>query len=227
MFSTANGLTTLTLSSTAQATLTAPAWQIAAADAASLTSVGPGVRLRMPSIVSGAAVVPLSWFDTSRPVDLSQADGVSQVPSSGDGGAAAEVRKRIGGSVGAVLGIGAVVLGFLGAAAYRRWKRRRYLQFQEDHPELQGTYTLNQFVSSPAGGGSPGLWLAPLTQPAVGVVMGVPQAGAAIGTAAVMGTPVVGAAGATPPRGVQLTDLARSTVPSDNPLYEEPPSRVG
>ena len=226
VFSTANGLTTLTLSSTAQATLTAPAWQIAASDATSLTSAGPGVRLRMPPIVSGAAAVPLSWFDTSRPVDLSQADGVSPVPSSGDGGAAAEVKKRIGGSVGAVLGTGAVILGFLGAAAYRRWKRRRYLQFQEDHPELQGTYTLNQFVSSPAVGGSPGLWLAPLTQPAVGVVMGVPQAGTPIGTAAVMGTPVAGAAGATPPRGVQLTDLARSTAPSDNPLYEEPPSRV-
>jgi hypothetical protein len=225
VFSTGNGLTTLTLSSTAQATLAAPAWQINASDATALTAAGPGVRLRMPAIVDGAAAVPPSWYDTSRPVDLSQADGVSPVPSS-DEGEAAEVRKRIGGSVGAVLGTGAVILCVLGAAAaYRRWKRRRYLQFQEDHPQQVGTYTLNQVVFSPPGGGSPGLWLAPLMQPASGVVMGVPEAGRAFGTAAVVGTPVAGAAGATPPRGVQLIDLARSPS-SHNPLYEEPPRRV-
>ena len=220
VFFTAGTLTTLTLSGTAQAALAAPAWQIAGTDATALTAAGAGVRLRMPAIVNGSAAVPLSWFDTSRPVDLSQPDGVSPMPSSGDGGAA-EVRKRIGGSVGAVLGTAALVVGVLAAvAAYRRWRRRRYLQFQEDAAS-SGLYTLNPVASSPGagGGGSPGLWVSPPRQsPGVGVALGVPQVGTVIGQAAVMGTPV-----ATPPRGVQLTEMARRSASAEE---DGEPARV-
>ena len=214
VFYTSTTLATLSSSSTSVALLPAPAWEIAATDAASLLTAVGGVRVRTPDIVNGSAVVPFDWIDTSRAVDLTQPDGITPVPSLDNTAAMEEeVKRRIGGSAGAVLGAAFVVCGFLGAAAYRRWRRRRYLQMNED-----GTFAAPGGTQPAGNGGAPGLWVSPLlmVHSPQQQVIGVPMFDGTTSGGTVLGTPVsVTGAEVTPPpssRAVQLSQIARTPV---------------